>query len=209
MASRTELANRALVKIGEKRIIALDDSTKQGALINSMWDIVLDSELRKKKWSFSIKRAQLAADVAVPEFGYGQQFQLPTDCLRVLSVLNIDVGPDLSDYRGAPNQLYVIEGRKLLYGRPAQGSPSPSTPMPLRYIARIEDTTQWDSCFCEAFACKLAWEICEDLTNSSEKRQRALGEYQLAIREAVRANAIELPPDYVSDDSWVYSRLRS
>ncbi len=209
MASQTEIANRALVKIGEKRIIALDNNTKQGALINSMWEIVLESELRKKKWSFSIKRAQLAADVAAPSFGYGQQFQLPTDCLRVLSILNIDVGPDLSDYRGSPNQLYVIEGRKLLYGRPAQGSPAPSNPMPLRYVARIDDTTQWDGCFCEAFACKLAWEICEGLTNSSEKRERALGEYQLAIREAVRANAIELPPDYVSDDSWVYSRLRS
>lgn len=209
MASQTDWANRALDKIGEKPVITLDNNTPQGALINRMFVPLLEGELRARKWSFSIKRVQLAADVATPVFGYGQQFQLPEDCLRVLSILNIDVGPDLSDYRGAPNQLYVIEGRKILYGRPAQGSPAPSNPMPLRYIARIEDTTQWDSSFGDAFACRLAVEIAERLTQSSDKRKLAWDEYQMAIRRAVRANAIELPPDYTSDDSWFYSRLRS
>jgi hypothetical protein len=209
MASQTEWANRALDKIGEKPVIELDNNTVQGALINRMWRQVLEAELRDHKWSFSIKRIQLAADVAVPAFGYGQQFQLPPDCLRVLSILNIDVGPDLSDYRGSPNQLYVIEGRKILYGRPAQGSPAPSNPMPLRYIAYIEDTTQWDSSFGDAFACRLATEIAERLTQSSDKRKLAWNEYQMALRRAIRSNAIELPSDYTADDSWVYSRLRS
>lgn len=206
MASRTDWANRALSKIGESRIINLDDNTPRGALLNSMFDIVLDGELRRRKWSFSIKRTQLAADVATPAFGYAAQYQLPTDCLRVLSILNFDVGPDLSDYRTYPTQLYVIEGRKLLYGRPT-GSP-PTSPMPLRYIARQPDTTLWDPAFGDAFACRLAMEIAEKITNSSDKRTLALREYQMSIREAVRANAIELPPDYVGDDAWFYARLR-
>lgn len=206
MASRTDWANRALSKIGESRVIALDNNTTRGALLNSLFDIVLDAELRDRKWSFSIKRAQLAADVAAPAFGYGIQFQLPSDCLRVLSILNFDVGPDLSDYRTSPTQLYVIEGRKLLYGRPT-GTP-PSQPMPIRYIARIPDTTLWDPSFGDAFACRLAVEIAEQITQSSEKRKLAWDEYQMAIRRAVRANAIELPPDYLSDDSWYFARLR-
>jgi len=206
MASRTEWANRALSKIGEQRIINLDDSTTRGALLNSMFDVVLEDELRSRKWSFSIKRAQLAADVATPAFGYAVQYQLPTDCLRLLSILNFDVGPDLSDYRTFPTQLYVIEGRKLLYGRPG-GSP-PSNPMPIRYIAKTPDTTLWDPTFGNAFACRLAAEIAEQITQSSEKRRLALDEYQMAVRRAVRSNAIELPPDYSSDDSWYFARLR-
>lgn len=206
MASQTEWANRALDKIGEKPIIALDNNTPQGALLSRMFGTVLDGELRARKWSFSIKRAQLAADVAPPEFGYAVQYSLPVDCLRVLSILNIDVGPDLSDYRGSPNQLYVIEGRKILYGRP-QGS-TPVSAMPLRYIARITDTTLWDPCFGDTFACRLAVEIAEKITQSSGKRDMAWAEYQRAINVAKRANAIELPSDYPSDDSWMLARLR-
>lgn len=206
MASKTEWANRALDKIGESPVITLDDATARGALLNRMFDQVLDGELRARKWSFSIKRTQLAADVATPAFGYAVQFSLPTDCLRVLSILDIDVGPDLSDYRGYPNQLYVIEGRKILYGRPS-ASP-PVTAMPLRYIAKQPDTTLWDACFGDAFACRLACEIAEKVTQSSNKRDMAWAEYQRAINVAKRSNAIELPPDYVSDDGWVYARLR-
>lgn len=206
MASRIEWANRALSKIGEKRIISLDNNTPQGALLNSMFDIVLDGELRDRKWSFSIKRASLPSDVTAPLFGYAAQYQLPEDCLRVLSILNFDVGPDLSDYRTFPTQLYVIEGRKLLYGRPT-GSP-PTVPMPIRYIARQPDTTLWDPSFGDAFSCRLAAEVAEQLTQSSEKRKLAWDEYHMSVRRAIRANAIELPSDYVSDDSWFYARLR-
>lgn len=206
MASQTEWANRALDKIGEKPIIALDPNTPQGALLSRMFDQVLEGELRARKWSFSVKRALLAADVDVPVFGYAMQYSLPVDCLRVLSLLNIDVGPDLSDYRGYPNQLYVIEGRKILYGRP-QGSTT-AEPMPLRYIAKVEDTTLWDACFGDAFACRLAVEIAERITQSSSKRDMAWSEYQRAINVAKRANAIELSSDYISDDSWMLGRLR-
>lgn len=208
MASKTEWANRALDKIGEKPVIALDNNTTQGALINRMFDQVLEDELRARKWSFSIKRVKLAADVEVPAFGYAAQYSLPTDCLRVLSILNFDVGPDLSDYRATPNQLYVIEGRKILYGQPIPGNPSPSLPMPLRYVARITDTTLWDSGFGDAFACRLACEIAERLTQSSDKRRLAWTEYLQSVRRAIRANAIELPSEYATDDSWFYSRLR-
>lgn len=61
----------------------------------------------------------------------------------------------------------------------------------------------------EAFACKLAWETCEAITQSSEKRQMAISEYREALFEAKRAGAIELPPRQIADDTWIAGRLRS
>lgn len=205
MPTTIDWANRALDKVGEKPITSLDDGTKAANLVKRAFAIVRDSELRKRRWSFSIKRKQLAADATAPLFGYGAQYTLPTDCLRVLSVVSIDLGPDLSDYHGdGDSALYRIEGRKILYG----SSGATATALPLRYIASIEDTTQWDACFGEAFACKLAMELAEPLTGSDSKRQMAAAEYREALAEAQRANALELPPRQISDDSWIMARVR-
>ena len=208
MASQTDWANRALDKIGEQPIIGLDANTPQGRLVSRMFPIIRDDEMRRRKWSFTIKRAMLAADVGAPLYGYGAQYTLPVDCLRVLSIFAFDIGPNLSDYNAGMSQTYVVEGRKILYGRPIPGGPATTEPMPLRYIARTEDTTLWDPSFGEAFACRLAAEIAERLTQSSEKRQLAWQEYNMAIGAAKRANAIELPADYITDDSWLVGRLR-
>lgn len=210
MASQTEWANRALIKVGEAPCIDINDNTKNARTIKSMFDIVRKAELRARKWSFSIKRANLAADVAVPVFGYGAQYTLPTDCLRVLSIFTFDIGPNQSDYNtgGSSASIYTIEGRKILYGRPFPGGPPITDAMPLRYIADTPDTTLWDDTFGEAFACRLAAEAAETLTQSSDKRRMAWQEYSQAIASAKRANAIELPADSISDDTWIVGRLR-
>lgn len=208
MASRVELANWALDKVGEQPIISLSDPQKGARVTERMFDKVRDRELRARKWSFSIKRVQLAPDVDVPVYGYGSQFTLPSDCLRVLSIFNFDIGPNMSDYNSGMSQTYVIEGRKILYGRPIPGGPPPSFPMPLRYIAKIEDTTQWDASFCEVFACRLAMEIAETITQSDSKFQKVSAQYQEALGAAKRANALELPSDTIADDTWVFGRLR-
>lgn len=208
MPSQVEWANRALDKLGEQPLIALTDNTKAGRTVNRMFSIVQDAEMRARKWSFTIKRAMLAADVATPVYGYGSQFQLPDDCLRVLSIFQWDIGPDITDYRVGGNQIYVIEGRKILYGTAIPGGPPSTSPMPLRYISRVDDTTLWDPTFGEAFACRLAAECAEAITQSSQKKQFAWQEYTQAVNVAKRANAIELPADSIGDGAWTWERLR-
>lgn len=205
MASKTDIANLALVKLGEQRIISIDDDNKKAATLKAVFDLQRDNEMRKKRWSFTIKRVKLAADVAVPTFGYTVQFQLPTDCLRILSLGDFDLSADLSDYTGSNVAPYSIEGRKLMTDVPARDA---SGALPLRYIARIEDPQQWDACFVEAFACRLAMEVCETLTQSTDRFRKAQGQYQMALAEATRANAIELPSQRIADDTWILSRVR-
>ncbi len=199
MAGQVEIANRALTKLGDARVLSLSDETEGARSVNSMWDAVRDAELRARVWKFSIVRTSLPALVATPAWGYEYQYELPSDCLRVLQVNDIYPGVSLSDYRTIDESEWRIEGRKILTNLAA--------PLKIRYISRVEDTGQWDSSFVEAFACRLAVELAERLTQSNTKRQLAAEEYKAAMRLAVQANAIESTPEPLSDDSWMLSRL--
>ena len=199
MASQVEIANRALTKLGAARIISFADDNKQSRSVNSMFNVVRDAELRAHLWSFTIKRDSLPALTTTPAWGYDYEYQLPPDCLRLLEVDDIYPGPNLDDYRNANTQEFTIEGRKILTNKNA--------PLKIRYVSRVADTTQWDATFVEAFACRLAMEMCEDLTQSNSKKESVKDDYDTAIMMAIRANAIELPPQDLPDDSWVMSRL--
>lgn len=199
MASNVEIANRALTKVGARRLISLDDNTEGGRTVNSMFTIVRDAELREHSWRFSIKRVLQPAQVSAPAFGYAFQYRIPSDCLKLLQVGQFYPGADLSDYVGADTAPYAVENGLILTDYPA--------PLNLRYVARIEDSSLFDSLFVEAFACRLAMELAEPLTQSGQKRQLAAEEYKLAVSAAISANSIEKPPDKIADDTWIMARL--
>ncbi len=199
MASQVEIANRALTKLGAARIISLDDDVKQARSVKSMFELVRDAEMRAHIWSFTVKRKSLAALSSTPDWGFDYEYQVPSDYLRILQVNDIYPGPSLDDYRNASTAEYVIENRKILANFAA--------PLKIRYIARIEDTSLWDATFIEAFASRLAMEMCEDLTQSSTKKADAQNDYKRALTDAIRSGAVEQPPVDLPDDSWMLSRL--
>lgn len=201
MASEVDICNSALIKLGAATIISLDDDDPKATALNVRYPLVRDAELRRRRWRFSLRRVALPALSAEPAFGFDLQYQLPTDpiCLRIIQVGEFHVGLDHSDYRGSSNAMYSIENGKLLTNFPA--------PLKVRYIAQITDTGLFDSAFCESFAARLAYECCEKITQSDSKKQAALQDYRLSIREATLANAIENAPENIADDSWVTARL--
>lgn len=200
MASNTDIANRALQKLGEARVSSVfpPDALKSARAVNAAFDIVRDNELRAHWWNFAKARTTLPADTVGPDFGYVYQYTLPADCLRVRVVGNMRQSLGLLNYRTGLEKLYAIEGRKILTDLTA--------PLALEYTARVSDTSLWDACFVEAFACKLAEEICYEITQSDSRYESLRRDYKRAIREAVLANAIELPPEGLADDSFVLAR---
>mgnify|MGYP006287175661 CR=1 FL=1 len=199
MSSVIDVANRALTKLGSARITSLDDDVKAARAVKSCFYDILDAELRKNRWSFAMKRSSLAALSDAPAFGYSYQYQLPTDFLR-LDMLD-DRYPDvvMDNYINYETSEYAIEGGKILANIEA--------PLKIRYVYQCYDPSLWDALFKEALACKIAAEICEDLTQSNEKRNLAAGEYKVAILDAIKANAIERPPQALPDDQLIISRI--
>jgi len=193
MASQVGIANRALTKLGSARITSLDENSKAASTINSMYDYVLYACLRAHLWGFAKARALLPALASEPLFGYQLQYQLPSDFLRLIQIGDFLIYP-----RPTTQGLYSIEGGKILTNLDA--------PLPIRYTKRVTDPNAYDALFVEAFACRLAAEACEAITQSATKKKAAWTEHERAIAEAIRVNAIERPSQAVLEDTWIESR---
>lgn len=216
MASDVDIANLALVMIGAQRIGALTENSKNARELNAIYVSYRESELRAHNWSFAINRVVLPALATAPPFGFQWYYQLPPDFLKLIQAGGFSPGLSLTDYRSFNEQAYAIEGDKIAwgsigpvhqYGVPlAQVSPPNPVPLKVRYIRRITDPTKFDSLFVTAFAARLALQVCEKITGSSDKDKNAAQMYQQAIADALRSNAIEKPPSPMMDDSWVMTR---
>lgn len=198
MASRVAIANRALTKLGHGRILSLTEDTEAARVVNSCFDVLLAAELRENNWTFSIKRAALPALVSVPEWGYGKEFQLPADYLKLLDVRE-SWQASLTNYVAGDEAVYQVEGGKILTDL--------SAPLYIRYVATVDDSATFDALFVEVLACRIAAECAEKLTQSNAKRELAWAEYEKAVNAAHKANAIEVPSVVLADDAWIMSRL--
>lgn len=193
MSSEVQIYNRALVKLGADRILSPEDDTPPARVIKSMYDQVRDAELRRYRWKFAIKRAELLALVAAPVWGYSFQYPLPDDYLGLIQVGDVYVRALRQQ-----NARWSVEAGAIHTNYQA--------PLKIRYTARIEDAGVYDPLFVEVLACKLALEACETLTQSAGKYQSAAQAYEFAMSEAIRMDSIENPPDELAEGPWLDSR---
>jgi hypothetical protein len=205
MASEVEICNRGLQKLGAKRITSLTDGSVNARACLTAYAILRDAELRKHRWSFAIQRFQLAASPTAPLFGRQAEYPLPAGFLKLL-----DPDPDwnytgtfsgnATDWNGAGNaDDLIIEGRSILTNMTA--------PLNVRLVMQIIDPNLMDPLFRESIAAKLAEELCEELTQSNQKKESARTDYKEAISAAKKANAIELPPQQAPTDTWITTRF--
>lgn len=197
--SQTAIVNVCMTLLGEDRVASIDDNVKQARAAKAMWDVSRDSLLAAYNWSFAKARASLSPLAEAPLNQFSRKFLMPSDCLRVIMVSSVYVGLDLTDYRGTPTEEYCIEGREILTDL--------ENPLPIRYVKRVTDTTLFQPNFSKGLGAQLAMDLCEELTQSETKIENARIFLREQIKLAVRANAIELPPQKQPDDEWLMSRL--
>ncbi len=189
MASKVEICNRALQKLGAKRIVSLDDDSVAARACNVAFEPVKLAELRDHSWTFAIGRFSLAADDPPPEFGPQNSFSLPSNYLRLLP-------PDFQSNLDSLD--WLIEGKKILT--------NDSAPLQIRCVTDVTDPNLMDPLFREALSSRLALELCEQLTQSNTKKADIKAEYKDNINEARRTNAIERPAVLPPDDGWITVR---
>jgi len=177
--------------MGAKRIVSLSENSRNARSMNVAYTSVRDDLLRSHPWSCAIKRVQLAADPAEPDFTFARKFELPSDWLRMLPR---DPSVNYNDTD------WTIEERWVLT--------NDSAPLEIRYIFRLVDPTKMDSSFREALSARLAVETCEEITQSNTKYQLLASWYKNAIASARRTNAIEkFVPAQPTDDTWITARI--
>lgn len=203
MASVVDIANIALDILGKPTIASLTDNSNAARAINATYDMQRRALLTgRPTWRFSIARASVPALTSVPVSGpFTQQFEVPSDCLRVIMAGDTYPGLDLSDYRQGPTDAgYSVEGRMILcdYG----------APLSVLYVSDVTDTTLMDPWFCLYFGASLAWMNCERITNSDSKQQLAAQRMKMYRTEAVNSNALVNTPQFPADDTYILSRMQ-
>lgn len=191
MASEVSICNLALQRLGANRISSLSEDSKGARECNASYESIRDRELRKHVWSFAKKRTTLAPNATAPEFDFDYQFDLPSDCLRVVKVTLADGDDDEAED-------WTIEGRKIL----ANGSDA----LRLVYVARITDPNTFDQLFIDTLYHAIAMQLCEPLTQSNTKLDRITSDYTEVIAQAKQVNSIETPSKNAPEDPWVTVR---
>ena len=201
MPSVVDIANQALNIIGANTISALDENSKPAVVINQRYDSIRDSVFREHPWNCLMARSTLARDTAAPDFGYTYQYTLPTlpYCIRVLEFSNRSSSypqANMTNNTGGP--VFVIEGRKLLTD---EGTAK------IRYIARVEDTNEYDASLIDALAAKIATEICYAITGSASLVSTTFQLYQQKLSLAKNVDATEGAPQRIEASDFIESRF--
>lgn len=185
MASIVDVSNRALDKLGQSPITSLEDGDTTANLCARTWPIVRDRLLRSYPWNFAVKRDTTAPESSSPSWGFTYQHTLPSDCLRLLEIL------DLRTHE------YEVEGNKILTN---------ASVLYLRYIRQVTDPNEYDAMFVDAAASLMAFEMCERLTQSNQKKDFLWQEYMENVAKARSVDAQENPVQQFEEDSWIEAR---
>lgn len=195
MASQLDIANWALMLLGQGRISSLSDDSPKAENIAAGWDMVRDSAIDKQAWHCHIERASLPADSAAPLWGFDYQFTLASNVIRVLQVGEFYPGPDLSSNRNSDTALFRIEGRKILT--------SLGAPLYVKCLVNSKDVGEWSASFARFMAADLA-DFLQPRTTQSDAIAARITQWRFdALVSAAASNAIEDPSDPVADDTWM------
>ena len=185
--SKTLIVNKALSHLGANKITSLSDGSFESQCANNLYEDSLRSVLSECCWKFATKRVMLNKIdkcSAWPEYGMFNYFQLPSDLIKLFDVKD-------------KTALWDREGETILANTDSFG---------IKYVYLCDDTTQYPQYFIDAFACKLASDMCYDITNSNEKTMNLLELYKGEFLPIAKTkNAREASSPQIIDDYWVNS----
>lgn len=183
MASEVSIINGALRLLGAARISSFAEDSENAIMANEFYADVRDRMLRLHPWNFALERAQLAKLSAAPLWEFANQYNIPSDSLRILEIENQELWVSLQTNTVHAGLGWFIEGGKILTDL--------GPPINIKYIKQITDTNQFDSTFISALEARLALEFAEKTTGTSAKVADLDTLYRRFFNDARAANGQE------------------
>ncbi len=171
--SKTDIANLALSRLGQRPIAALSEQSAEGVVCNDKYDLCRRITLAYHTWRFAVKNVTLApiSQTTVAGQKYLYEYTIPSDCIRVVGVEPISANPP-------------IEFEKV--GDVLRTDDSTGE---IRYIWDVTDTNDFDMLFVDALAWKLAAEIAPTIVGKIEVQNACLQAFSAALRSGAGASA--------------------
>ena len=188
MATKVSISNLALTILGADRITAMEDNNENARRLTAVYDYCLEDVLRAHPWNFAIKRQQLAELTTEPAFGYDNEFQLPSDCLRVIEVND---GTNIITK-------FLIEGRKLL---------TDDDSVFIKFIQKMTDPNEYTSQFIMVLSARLAAELAYAITNNKANAELIMQIYMDRLQKTKETDAQESDSSIIIDeDLWTIEK---
>lgn len=175
--SPVEICSNALLMLGAHGINSFSDSNEFAGLAQSLYPTVRDDLFRHHTWNCTIKRVVLSPDPIAPPYEWAYRFQLPTDCLRVMSVGD----KEFVNYR--------LEGRFIFMDESV---------CQLRYVFKNEDVSSYDPNLVMLLQYAMSARMAYAVTKSSSLAQ---GAEQMLQMYAKRARAVDGQEDVAEDST--------
>lgn len=172
MNSETEVANAALIAVGEAQVTSIDQDSTAARLCARLLPRHRDGLLREFDWNFARAQAALAALDETPAHTWLYAYQLPADCLALLGS-DIDTSDRVGSAEAAP---WEVQGRRVLTGIPA--------PLNIVYTRQVTAVGEMDAAFTEAWALRVARDLAMPLAQSAGLRDLLARDYLRAVRLA-------------------------
>lgn len=189
MADQTTIVNRALSLLGAEPIINLTDDTPEAKIANRFYNESRKSILSEVLWNFATKRETLNISTFAPAWIRDQVnyvFQLPSDIVRIFEISTSGV-------------TWRVEGQYLYADTDEIG---------IKYVYDMTDTTKFSPSFVDAFADKLAADMCYAVNNSNTEAKLLLEKYDgQSLPKATAENSQVGTPPQIDDNLWSYSRF--
>tara|TARA_R110000803_G_scaffold140207_1_gene206785 strand:+ start:297 stop:899 length:603 start_codon:yes stop_codon:yes gene_type:complete len=183
--SVVQIVNNALVKIGANAILTLTEDSEAARAANLIYEQIRDACIRDHVWNFAVNRVELAQNSTAPAFEFSYQYNLPSDCLRVLQMEDMGMS-------------YKIEGGKLL---------TDEDTAKILYLARVDDVNLFDSMFVEALSARIAAELAITLAESNTLYSNMMEMYKRKLGDARSMDAQESGYLEIVADTWLDSRI--
>lgn len=181
--SAIDICNMALAHIGEPPIDTIDPPvTQREAIVALQYDDARQNVLRKNVWNFAKARASISRS-GTPAFDYEDEYALPADFVRLLSVGGEDGGRETEQVLE-----YDIEGRNVLVN--AGGAAT----IYLRYIKDEELVTTWDPLFRKLVVLTLAMQLAFQITGKKEIVAQMEALLTRELPDAASIDGQEVPP---------------
>lgn len=179
--SAMDICRLALDHLGEDPAGATSvdaPTTLMEELLQRHYDTERRAALREYVWNFAKKRASLSR-IGTPAFDYADQYQLPNDFIRVVSLGELDYDP-ISDYD--------IEERTILVNNSGASS------LKFRYIYDHTVVANWDALFVKYFSLTLALAIGYKLKQKKSITDEIVKKLVQVEGKAVQVDGQERPP---------------
>jgi len=181
------ICSKALLKVGAQTITSFEDGGGEAEDAANLYPLVRDSLLSAYPWSFAILQKRLARLDTTPLADYQYAYQLPADCLRIISAGTGNRGRG-AEYRIYENKIYT-NAEELI----------------VTYISRIDENI-FPSFFQEALVAALAYEFCLPLTESTSRAEHLQKRAEDILKHAKLTDSQQATPLKFEDFTLIEAR---